>query len=47
MDRDAPIDRTGQIEKADLEAGYREMAADREREMEAEEWTEKILFVPE
>jgi hypothetical protein len=27
-----------------LAEGYREMADDREREMEAEEWTEHILF---
>jgi len=28
---------------ADLEAGYREMAADREREAEAEEWCEGLI----
>ena len=27
--------------------GYRQMAGDREHELEAEEWTEQILFVPE
>ena len=30
--------------KSDLIHGYRLMAADQERELEAQEWTESILF---
>ncbi len=30
-----------------LAEGYRQMAASRERELEAEEWTEQVLYEPE
>jgi hypothetical protein len=30
-------------DRADLEAGYREMAADHEREADAEEWCEGLV----
>lgn len=31
----------------DLEAGYKAMAIDTEREKEAKEWTEATLFIPD
>jgi hypothetical protein len=35
---------TTEAKQAALEEGYRQMAADLEHEMEAEEWTQQILF---
>jgi hypothetical protein len=34
---------TRAVKRASLEEGYRQMAADREREREAEEWTEALI----
>jgi hypothetical protein len=44
MEKDAPAAEADKTSEAALAEGYRQMAADREREAEAEEWTEHILF---
>ena len=43
MDRDDVTNGADELSKADLAEGYRHMAADREQEMEAEEWTEGLI----
>jgi hypothetical protein len=40
MDHDAAAQETFQATQTALANGYRELAADREHEVEAEEWTE-------
>ena len=47
MDRDTAAHDTSQERQMALAEGYRQMAADREREMEAEEWTKQTLFLPD
>ena len=44
MDRDTAAHETSEQSQAVQADGYREMAADIEHEMEAEEWVEQILF---
>ena len=41
---EAAAPETTEAKQAALEEGYRQMAADLEHEMEAEEWTQQILF---
>jgi hypothetical protein len=43
MDRDSAVPETEQTRPADLAEGYRQMAADVEHEMEAEEWAEALI----
>ena len=43
MERNAAAHETSQTNQADLAVGYRQMAADREQEMEAEEWVEALV----
>jgi hypothetical protein len=43
MDQESATDETSQARQTALEQGYREMAADREQEMEAEEWIEALV----
>ena len=43
MDRDAATHEASVQIQLDMAEGYRRMAADREREMEAEEWTEALV----
>lgn len=43
MDYGNAANERGEWSQADLAEGYREMAADREQEMEAEEWTEGLI----
>jgi hypothetical protein len=43
MDRDAATDEASVQIQLDLAEDYRRMAADREREMEAEEWVEALV----
>jgi hypothetical protein len=43
MNRDIDADETGKSSQADLAEGYRQMAADMEREAEAEEWAEALI----
>jgi hypothetical protein len=43
MDYDNAANKRGEWSHADLAEGYREMAADRQQEMEAEEWTEALI----
>ncbi|MGD0519948.1 MAG: hypothetical protein ABSA48_01715 [Terracidiphilus sp.] len=44
MERESDANEFSEESQAALAEGYRLMAADREQEMEAEEWTEQILF---
>ncbi|MGA3372027.1 MAG: hypothetical protein ABSC48_09720 [Terracidiphilus sp.] len=44
MDYDADAQETSGTKEADLAEDYRQMTADVKHEMEAEEWTEHILF---
>jgi hypothetical protein len=44
MENESAADEISQAREAALFEGYREMAADEEREMEAEKWIEHILF---
>jgi hypothetical protein len=43
MDHDANAHESNQAREAALAEGYRQMAADREQEAEAEEWTEELV----
>jgi hypothetical protein len=43
MDYDNAANERSEWTQADLAEGYREMAADRQQEMEAEEWTEALI----
>jgi hypothetical protein len=43
MNRDTDASGTGKWSQADLAEGYRQMAADIEREVEAEEWAEALI----
>ncbi len=43
MERNAAAHETSQTNQADLAEGYRQMAADQEREAEAEEWAEALI----
>ena len=43
MDRDSAAQATVQAKQTALTDGYREMAADRDHEVEAEEWTEGLI----
>jgi len=44
MDHNTAIPGKSETNKSDLVDSYRQMAADQERELEAQEWTESILF---
>jgi hypothetical protein len=43
MDCDGAAHETGEQAQVDLAESYRQMAADREHETEAEEWTEALV----
>jgi hypothetical protein len=43
MDCESATREASQPKQAALLEGYRQMAADRERELEAEEWTEALI----
>jgi hypothetical protein len=43
MDHDGATHEASEQSEVDLAEGYRRMAADREQEMEAEEWTEALV----
>ena len=43
MDSDTTAHESSQVKKVDLAEGYRQMAADREHEAEAEEWIEVLI----
>lgn len=43
MDHDAVAQKPGWTKEADLAEGYRQMAADVEREAEATEWIEALI----
>jgi hypothetical protein len=43
MERNAAAHETSQTSQSDLTEGYRQMAADREQEAEAEEWAEALI----
>jgi putative NADPH-quinone reductase len=43
MKHDSAAHETSQTNQADLAEGYRQMAADIEHEMEAEEWAEALI----
>jgi hypothetical protein len=43
MDRDTVAHESSKSKEVDLAEDYRQMAADREREAEAEEWTEAFI----
>jgi hypothetical protein len=43
MDYDNAANERSEWTQADLAEGYREMADDREHEIEAEEWTEALI----
>jgi hypothetical protein len=47
MDHDSDLPETNPTTQADLVENYRQITADAAREMEAEEWTEQILFEAE
>jgi hypothetical protein len=43
MEHDSAAHESSQAKEADLAEGYRQMAADVEHEMEAEEWAEALI----
>jgi hypothetical protein len=43
MEHDTAAHETSDTSQSDLAEGYRQMAADIEHEMEAEEWTEALI----
>lgn len=43
MDKNLIIPKKRETSQAELADGYRQMASDREQEMEAEEWAEALI----